>query len=267
MKRVLVTGANGQLGQSILSISGAYPNLEFVFAKRKDLDITKESNVISCFRELKPDYCINCAAYTQVDQAEKTPELAYEINVQGVENLVRACRVFDSTLIHISTDYVFDGKKTEGYLPWDVPNPINVYGKTKLEGEKIIQHDLDNYFIIRTSWLYSKKYPSNFYLTVLEKAKKGEPLSIIDSQKGCPTDTENLALYILELIQSGNEDYGISHFTDGVAMTWFQFAERIIEEAGLQGGVHLQKAENYHTIAQRPKNSVLHSKSIIDDGP
>ena len=257
MKRVLVTGANGQLGQSIFSISGAYPNLEFVFAKKKDLDITNGRAVISFFELHKPDYCINCAAYTQVDQAEKTPEPAYAINVKGVENLARACRLFGVILIHISTDYVFDGKKTEGYLPWDTPNPINVYGKTKLQGERIIQHELDNYFVIRTSWLYSKKFPPNFYLTVLEKAMKGEPLSIIDSQKGCPTDAENLALHILELIQSGNEDYGISHFTDGVAMTWHQFAERIIEDAGLQQDVHLQKAENYHTIAQRPKNSVL----------
>ena len=257
MKRVLVTGAGGQLGKSIQELAPEYASLEFFFMDKTELDITSWDQVFDRFRQVEPDYCINCAAYTKVDQAEKTPEPAYAVNVIGVKNLARACAEMGTTLIHISTDYVFDGKKKEGYLPEDQPNPINVYGKTKLEGERIIEKNLDRYFIVRTSWLYSKKYGPNFYLTILEKAKKGETLTVTDAQRGCPTDAANLARHLLELIGSESTDYGISHFTDGEVMSWFEFARNIIDENGLLESTELVKGQNYNTFAVRPEISIL----------
>ena len=185
MKRILVTGANGQLGRSLQEIATRHQKFEFLFLDKSKMDITRPEQILRRFQEFGPEYCINCAAYTAVDQAEKTPERAYAVNAGGVENLIKACLEQQTTLIHISTDYVFDGKKESGYFPADTPNPINVYGKTKLLGEQIIQQSMERYFIIRTSWLYSKKYGKNFYKTILEKAKKGIKLTVTDSQKGC----------------------------------------------------------------------------------
>ena len=257
MKRVLVTGAGGQLGKSIQDVAAEFCEMSFHFLDRTGLDITRSDQVLMTFEKIKPDFCINCAAYTKVDLAEKQPGRAREVNVQGVENLVKACRQTGTTLIHISTDYVFDGTKKSGYLPGDTPNPINVYGKTKLEGEERIKSVLEKYFIVRTSWLYSTRYPPNFYLTILEKARTGESLSVTDSQRGCPTDAANLARYVLSLIEENRSDYGIKHFTDGEAMSWYEFALRIIEQHGLAGRVKLRKGDNYITFATRPENSVL----------
>ena len=257
MKRVLVTGAHGQLGRSIQDLSVEFASLKFLFLNKIQLDITKSDKVCEAFLEFQPQYCINCAAYTLVDQAEKSPEPAYAVNVKGVENLVRACNETGTILIHISTDYVFDGKKEEGYYPKDEPNPINVYGKTKLEGERIIKQSLDRYFIIRTSWLYSKKHGPNFYLKILEKAKKGETLTVTDSQRGCPTDAANLARYILELIRLDRMDYGISHYTDGVSMTWYVFAHHIKDKEAPESLSQIVKGDNYRSFAKRPVNSVL----------
>ena len=182
-KRVLVTGANGQLGKTINELfSKNEDNLKFTFATRAELDITKEANLKVFFRNNKFDYCINCAAYTNVEQAEKTPKTAYKVNAEGVKYLAEACKETDTVLIHISTDYVFDGEKTEPYTVKDKPNPINEYGKSKLLGEQHIQDILEKYFIIRTSWLYSKKYGNNFYKTILEKAKAEKELFITDEQ-------------------------------------------------------------------------------------
>ena len=256
-KRVLVTGASGQLGKSLRDLEGDFPELEFEFLNRTELDITRKDVVEQSFVKYNPDYCINCAAFTQVDLAEKNPEGAYAVNVKGVQHLVDACKKSDTTLIHISTDYVFDGLKPGGYTPSDVPNPINEYGRTKLQGEQEITDVLQRYFIIRTSWLYSRKYGPNFYLTVRDKARKSENLNIIDSQRGCPTDATNLSRHILELITSGSTSYGISHFTDATPMTWFEFAGWILEQEGLAPYEKLQKAENYRTFAVRPTNSIL----------
>ena len=200
-KKVLVTGANGQLGKTIeelFSINDA--NLEFTFVSKENLDITNEDELLLYFKANKFDYCINCAAYTNVEQAEKTPEIAYKVNAEGVKNLAQVCKDANTILIHISTDYVFDGEKSEPYLVSDIPNPINEYGKSKLLGEQYIQKSLCNYFIIRTSWLYSKKYGKNFYKSILDKAKVEKELLITDEQIGCPTNTVNLAQFIHQLI-------------------------------------------------------------------
>ena len=245
------------MGKSIQDWAADFPTLRFRFEDRAGMDITNGSQVKAVFTEYKPEFCINCAAYTKVDQAELTPEPAYAVNVEGVKNLVAACIENDVTLIHISTDYVFDGTKEEGYYPEDQPNPINEYGLSKWKGEEVIRAGMQHYFIIRTSWLYSKKYPPNFYLTILEKARRGEDLIVTDAERGCPTDASNLANFILTLIASGSKTYGISHFTDGEVMSWYEFAKKILKTHSINKGVHITPTRNYSSIAQRPVNSCL----------
>lgn len=257
MKRVLVTGSDGQLGQCLQKIAEDFPGLDFLFQNSKELDITNFQNVSEVFSKRSFDYCINCAAYTNVEQAEKTPGPAHKINDEGVRILAEHCLSLQVTLIHVSTDYVFDGTKEAGYVPSDKTNPINEYGKSKLKGELHIQELLERYFIVRTSWLYSE-FGKNFYNTILSKALAGDDLQITDEQIGCPTNANNLAIYLLRLITKGAKiNYGIYHFTDGEAMTWYDFAKRILKENNLEGSVNLDKAKKYRTFARRPKNSIL----------
>ncbi|HET8737403.1 MAG TPA: dTDP-4-dehydrorhamnose reductase [Pricia sp.] len=253
---ILVTGSAGQLGKSIQKIMSDYPELDVAFKSSRELDITNSTQIRKAFEAGRFKYCINCAAYTDVDRAEREPEMAFAVNCEGVENLAKACRDNATILIHISTDYVFDGEKEGSYGVEDKPNPINEYGKSKLLGERHIQKLLDTYFIVRTSWLYSE-FGRNFYTTILRKARTDTVLQVTDDQTGCPTHAGNLAKYILDLVDSGRDDFGIHHFTDGEAMTWHGFAKRIVRENGLIDSVKLKKAENYRTFARRPKNSVL----------
>ena len=257
IKNILVTGANGQLGKSIQEIAKDYPDCKFDFKTSKEFDITNAYKVASTFLANTYDYCINCAAYTNVEQAEKTPEIAFKVNAEAVKNLAISCKKNNVILIHISTDYVFDGNKKEPYTVQDSTNPINEYGKSKVLGEKYIQELLKDYVIIRTSWLYSKVYGNNFYKFVLEKAKKREPLQITDAQIGCPTNAKNLATHILEKIVEGKEKFGIQHFTDNIPMTWYDFALKILLNHNLEDKVELTKAKNYRTFAKRPINSIL----------
>ena len=259
MIRVLVTGANGQLGKSIQKIASDYPGLEFFFKTSKDLDITDANKVAKVMEDGHYHYCINGAAYTNVEKAENEEKKAFSVNAEGVRNVAESCLKNNVTLLHISTDYVFDGEKKEPYSIKDKPNPINVYGTSKLKGEEYIRKILRRYIIVRTSWLYSE-FGNNFYNTILRKAKTEIVLQVTDKQKGCPTHAGNLAKYILDLIDSGSKHYGIHHFTDGEAMTWHGFAKKILRENGFEEKVRLEKAENYRTFARRPKNSVLKSE-------
>ncbi|MDO6604341.1 dTDP-4-dehydrorhamnose reductase [Arenibacter palladensis] len=256
----MVTGAAGQLGRSLQDLTSEYPNFQFVFKISNDLDITNNESLVEIFKTGGFDYCINCAAYTKVDEAEKSPEMAFKVNAEGVKNLASACKHNNVALIHISTDYVFDGEKGSPYTVNDQPKPINVYGKSKWEGEKYIQNILDKYFIVRTSWLYHKIHGHNFYKTILTKARKGEELRITDAQIGCPTNAANLAKYLLELILTDNQEYGIYHFTDGQAMSWIDFAKIIVEENGLINTTTIVKDNNYRSFANRPKNSLLQNR-------
>ena len=258
MTKVLVTGAGGQLGKSIADFKDDYLGLNLLFLDKSHLNITDAKQVNELFESFRPDYCINCAAYTKVDQAELTPEPAYAINVTGVENLAKACLKTETVLIHVSTDYVFDGTKSEGYFPEDQPNPINVYGKSKWEGEKVITRLLERYFIVRTSWLYSKKHPPNFYLTILDKAKRGEQLSVTDSETGCPTDAADLARHLLDMVSSRSSNYGISHFAGKEVMTWYGFAVEILKEHHFWEAINLFRSQNSNRFAHRPARSVLY---------
>jgi dTDP-4-dehydrorhamnose reductase len=255
---ILVTGANGQLGKTIEELFfNNEDGIDFIFVTKEDVDITNVIELSDYFDKNKFDYCINCAAYTNVEQAEKTPEIAFKVNAEGVKYLAEICEKANTILIHISTDYVFDGEKKEPYTVNDLPNPINEYGKSKLLGEQYIQGVLGKYFVIRTSWLYSKKYGKNFYRAILEKAKSGKELTVTTQQTGCPTDTVNLSIFIFQLIKSRNNNFGLYHFCDGKAMTWYDFANQILIENAMLQKIKLVRDDKYLTFAKRPKNSIL----------
>ncbi|WP_234859547.1 dTDP-4-dehydrorhamnose reductase [Aquimarina aquimarini] len=259
---MLVTGAGGQLGQCISKIEDVYSKLELHFASSKNLGITKKKDIQSFFADRSFDFVINCAAYTNVEQAEREPEKAFKVNAEGVKNLAEICRDYNATLIHISTDYVFDGEKRTPYTVEDTPNPINQYGKSKLAGEKHVQDILEKYFIIRTSWLYSE-FGKNFYKTILEKSKTEAELTITTSEIGTPTNANDLAKFILKLIQSSSTRYGIYHFSNRGEATWYDFAEEILRILNKLDTIKLEKTDNYSTFVARPKYSVLDVTKVI----
>ena len=227
------------------------------FFTSDQLDITEVEQIRKRFEEVQPDYCINCAAYTQVDQAEAEPEAAMAVNAHGVKNLAAVCAETSTVLIHISTDYVFDGTSESGYTPDHLPNPINVYGASKWQGEKMVAERIRTYFIVRTSWLYSRKYGPNFYTKILAQAREGKDLRVTDAQRGRPTDAGNLARFLFTLVRDEREDYGIHHFTDGQSMTWYEFAEKILEENHMRDATVLVKDNKSRSFAHRPRNSIL----------
>ncbi len=257
MKKIIVTGAGGQLGKTLMDLSPLWKGFQFDFKTSKESDITNKENLDKLLSLGQYDICINCAAFTNVEQAEITPEIAYDVNAEGVKNLALLCKEHQITLIHLSTDYVFDGEKTESYTVQDKTNPINEYGKSKLKGEEYIREILTDHYIIRTSWLYSKKFGHNFYRTILKNALEGKELRVTDDQMGRPTNTEALSRFINEEILTGKTPFGTYHFSDGQPTTWYGFAQQILEENGLSGKVNLVLDRNYRTFAKRPKNSVL----------
>ena len=255
---ILVTGAGGQLGKTIEELySKNNLEIDFTFVTKSELDITKKNDVESIFKNNNFHYCINCAAYTNVDQAEKTPEIAYNVNAEGVKNLAKACKSNHTILIHVSTDYVFDGEKGTPYTIEDIPNPINEYGRSKLLGEQYIQEILSNHFIVRTSWLYSKTYGKNFYRTIKALAEEKKEITVTADEIGSPTNTESLARYILDIVVENSTNYGIKHFSDGVVMSWYDFANQILSENKLINKTTLVKGNKYVTFAKRSKYSVL----------
>ena len=261
MKKILVTGANGQLGKCIRDVSKTFPNLEIVFVSKEELDITNKNAIDKYFKNKIPDYCINTAAYTNVEKAETDEENAFLVNAEGVKNLAIACKENSITLLHISTDYVFDGKKTTPYSETDKPNPINVYGSSKLKGEQYIQEILSNYFLIRTSWLYSQ-YGHNFFKTVLKQVQAGKKLTITTEQVGTPTNANDLAKAIFQITTSGTKRYGIYHYSNKGNATWYDFAKEILKNANIKAGASIEKTNHYPTFAERPKNSVLNNEKI-----
>ncbi|HZW77792.1 MAG TPA: dTDP-4-dehydrorhamnose reductase [Flavobacteriaceae bacterium] len=253
---VLITGANGQLGMCLQDAAPNYPEIQFVFKSKEELDITNAQDLETFFHENGFTHCINTAAYTNVEKAESEPEKAFEINADAVKNLAIVCRKYDVTLLHISTDYVFDGKKQTPYTESDQTNPINVYGESKLKGEQYIQDLLEKYFIFRTSWLYSQ-YGHNFYKSILRMADEGKPMTITTEQIGTPTNANDLARAILEVIKQENTQFGLYHFSNGGETTWYDFAKEILELHQKLDSVKLVQTNHYRTFAQRPEYSVL----------
>lgn len=258
---ILVTGANGQLGQSIQSISENYPELNFVFCSSQELDITSLDNCRLVFSKHKPNYCINAAAYTAVDRAENEPEKAHIINTVGAENLAKVCKECDTVLIHISTDFVFDGSKTTPYDEEDFPNPTGVYGQTKLDGEKEIQAVFENYYIIRTAWVYSQ-FGNNFMKTMLRLATERDSLSVVNDQIGTPTNAVDLAKALVKIIQSNNVEYGIYHYSNEGQCSWFEFAKKIFDMNNISVNLQPIPTSSYPTAAKRPSYSVLDKSKI-----
>ena len=268
---VLVTGANGQLGQAIQFISEKYAEIEFKFCSSSDLDITSKENCQLVFTKFKPDYCINAAAYTAVDKAESEPEKAHLINVIGAKNLAEVCKEFSTILLHVSTDFVFDGTSTalsvtNGYTEEDLPNPTGVYGQTKLDGEKAIQETFDNYFIIRTSWVYSQ-FGNNFMKTMLRLASERDSLSVVSDQIGTPTNAVDLAEVLIKIIQTDNrqqttDNYGIYNFSNEGQCSWYDFAKKIFEVNNISINLQPIPTSSYSTPAKRPAYSVLDKSKI-----
>ena len=258
MKKILVTGANGQLGKCLqdVVVRENSDQFQFLFLDRSQLDITNQEIVETFFFANKIDYCINCAAYTAVDLAETEVEQAFKANSDGVKYLAQECFEQQAVFIHVSTDYVFDGTATEPYLPDDKPNPINVYGKSKLEGEKWALELNPKSIIIRTSWVYSQ-YGKNFYTTMKRLMAEKEELSIVADQIGKPTDANDLAAYIYSLLISNDQNYGIRHFSGSEQMSWFEFAEKIAQENGFSTKLNPIPTAQYPTPAKRPMWSVL----------
>ena len=270
---VLVTGANGQLGQALQSSTGNYPNIEFVFCDSSSLDITNLKQVEQTFKHFKPNYCINAAAYTAVDKAESEPEKAHLINVIGAKNLAEVCKENNGVLLHVSTDFVFDGDysllspraQSRGYSEDDVPNPTGVYGQTKLDGEKAIQETFDNYFIIRTSWVYSQ-FGNNFMKTMLRLGNEREILSVVNDQIGTPTNAVDLAEVLVKIIyhqeRSQGNFHGIYNFSNEGECSWYDFAKKIFEINKIKIDLQPIPTASYPTPAQRPKYSVLDKSKI-----
>lgn len=256
MKKILVTGANGQLGRCIKDASAEFSDLEFVYISKEELDIENEDLLKDFFSKNAFDYCINTAAYTNVEKAESEPEKAFAINAEAVKNIAEVCNENEVVLLHISTDYVFDGKKKSPYLETDTTNPINVYGASKLKGEEYIQEICKKYFIFRTSWLYSQ-YGHNFLKTILKYAEEGKPLTITTEQTGTPTNANDLANALLVVISQDSKDYGVYNYSNGGETTWFGFAEAILLQSGKLKDVKLAKTNHYRTFAARPEYSVL----------
>ena len=256
--KVLVTGANGQLGQTINELYGFDSTFNIYFAEKREFDVTNVEGMDSFLKNHQFDFCINCAAYTNVEKSETNPNLAFEVNAEGVKNLAQQCRAHGIILIHISTDYVFDGTKKVPYSEHDLPNPINQYGKSKLAGEKHIQAILERYFIIRTSWLYSK-YGNNFLKTIIKKIENNEPLQIITSQRGTPTSCHDLAEFIFHLLKQKNPIFGIYHFSALGETSWYEYALQICEHFMQYDCKKIESTETYTSVAERPEYSVLNN--------
>lgn len=256
MKKILVTGANGQLGRCIKDASSRFPDLQFIYVSKEELNIEDVDSLNKFFRKHNFSHCINTAAYTNVEKAESEKEKAFAINAEAVKNLASICKKNETVLLHVSTDYVFDGKKQSPYLESDTTNPINVYGSSKLKGEEYIQEICDSYFVFRTSWLYSQ-YGHNFLKTILKYAQEGKPLTITTEQVGTPTNANDLAIALLSTITQDNDTYGVYHYSNSGQTTWYGFAEAILRQTGKLEDVKLAKTNHYSTFAARPAYSVL----------
>jgi len=257
--KILVTGAGGQLGQELKSLAAEYSTPNWSFADSKALDITNESNVKDFIGAYTPNVIINCAAYTAVDKAETDKNGAFAVNVSGIQNLTAYAG--KALIIHVSTDFVFDGTHFKAYDEADDTNPIGEYGKTKLQGEKLLQRVFENHIIIRTSWLYGT-YGNNFMKTMLRLADSRSELSVVADQIGTPTYTGDLAMAIVKIIDKGAVDRGMYHFSNEGVASWYDFAHAIFQIVGKEIKLTPIKSEAYPTPAKRPHFSVLDKSKI-----
>lgn len=266
--RVLVTGAKGQLGQDVVR-RFEHAGHQVLPTDRDTLDITDDAACLEIVREFKPDAIIHCAAYTAVDQAESDVDAAYAVNAVGTRNMVLAAEQGKAKLCYISTDYVFDGTASSSYHEYDNTNPQSVYGKSKRAGEVLVQSLSSAFFIVRTSWVYGL-HGNNFVKTMLKLGQEKPFLHVVNDQKGSPTYTVDLAVFLLELVQT--EKYGIYHASNTGECTWYEFAKAIFAEAGSILGTSYSvqvepcTTEEFPRPAPRPQNSVMAHLSIRTNG-
>ena len=266
MRSILVTGANGQLGSEIKKLSRLYPHYEFTFSGRETLDLGNLCKMEDFFDGKHFDAIINCGAYTAVDKAESEPELADTINHRFVSMLAKIAKIKKSALIHISTDYVFDGQNHRPYIETDPTDPQGVYGLTKQKGENAILATAPaNTLIIRTSWVYSS-FGTNFVKTMLRLGRERDTLGVIFDQVGTPTYAEDLARAVLDILPKiSNESPEIYHYSNEGAISWYDFAKTIFELSGLECQINPLTTDEYPTQAKRPHYSVLNKAKIKND--
>lgn len=251
--RILVTGANGQLGYDVVKKLNE-ENIEHLGVDKKDFNLTNEKETKEFILDYAPDIIVHCAAYTDVDQAEVEKELCYQVNVEGTKYVAEAVKELDAKILYISTDYVFDGQGEEPFEVTDQPNPINYYGETKYQGEQQVQELLDKYFIVRTSWVFGE-HGNNFVKTMLKLGKERDEISVVADQYGSPTYTGDLAELIVEMIQT--DKYGIYHATNEGFCSWYEFAKEIFKASDIDVEVKPVSSDEFKTKAERPKRSVL----------
>lgn len=258
--KVLVTGANGQLGYDVIKQLNSV-GIDYLGTDRESLDITNKEQVTRVISDYNPDAVIHCAAYTAVDKAEDEKDLCYSVNVLGTKYVAEACKEIDAKMVYISTDYVFDGEGDEPFGVTDKPNPINYYGQTKYEGEVEVQKILDKCFVVRISWVFGCN-GNNFVKTMLRLGKERDEISVVADQIGSPTYTYDLAKLLIEVIRT--DKFGVYHVTNEGYCSWYEFACEIFKQAGVTVKVNPIKTEDYPTKARRPKNSRLYKSPLIE---
>ena len=261
MKRILITGANGQLGQSIAEMSKNHKEIECFFVTRNELDITNEDLVNHYFDDKSFDFVINCAAYTAVDKAEDDQENAFLVNAKATEFLAKISNAKNIPFIHVSTDYVFDGTESVPRLETDQTNPIGVYGQTKLDGENLALGNNPKTIILRTAWVYSR-FGNNFVKTMLRLFNDKDSISVVADQIGSPTNAIDLANAILEIVSKDELVYGIYNYSNEGECSWFEFAQKIKEFSGSSIEINPVPTSAYPTKAKRPAYSLLDKSKI-----
>lgn len=260
--KVLVTGANGQLGQELVQLKSS-DSIEIIGCGRDDLDITDMGSCRSVLQKLRPDVVIHCAAYTAVDQAETEPDEAFRVNAAGTRNIAISAEENGAKFCYVSTDYVFDGNGTKPYNEYDQVAPRTIYGQSKLAGEQLTQTLSSRYFIVRTSWVYGK-FGNNFVKTMLKLGVERDLLKVVHDQIGSPTYTLDLAQFLIELVQT--DCYGIYHASNTGVCSWYEFAQAIFNERGLSTKVEPCTTADFPRPAPRPAYSVMDHAAIRYNG-
>ncbi|MBX3255793.1 MAG: dTDP-4-dehydrorhamnose reductase [Chitinophagaceae bacterium] len=259
--KIIVTGADGQLGRSIQHIAPAFDGYEFIFLSRAGLQVNDEAAVNAFFEKSMPGFCINCAAYTAVDAAETHVEEAFSVNAGGAGILAAACARYHVKLIHISTDYVFNGRSSIPYLPGSNTDPVSIYGLSKAKGEELVMAAGPATVIIRTSWVYSE-YGKNFVKTMLRLMTEREQVNVVNDQTGAPTYAADLAGAIMRIVEAGAQHAGIYHYSNEGCITWYQLALAIKELTGSGCQINPIPSSEYPTPAKRPSFSLLDTAAI-----
>lgn len=261
---IIVSGKNGQVGSELILLYASYSVFNWIFLGREELDLSSEASIDKAFKEYQPAYFINCAAYTAVDKAEEERDLAEKINAKAVGIIAKKCKNYNTILIHLSTDYVFDGDGISPYKTDELTNPVNFYGATKREGEKLALQNNKQTIIIRTAWVYSI-FGKNFVKTMLRLMSERNEISVVNDQIGSPTYARDLAFALAEIISSEKKHFGIYHFTNEGVISWYDFAIAIKEIAGSGCKVNAIPTSQFPTPAKRPHYSVLDNTDLQKD--